>query len=139
MITTIAIAQEQDVALLVRGPFPVPADMADSSPAEGYVRPTACFRGTFWLRAEEPAVLELEMGVALFEEAWLPAYLIARREGDSSLLDAAITGEADTDLLPSRIGELIEHWERTTMERRVPVGETVLWSQLAEISGADIL
>ncbi len=121
MANDLAHGPDQDIGLLVSGPFGVPSESVSS--AEPYISASGCYRGVFWTAPETAPVLALEIGFGVAVRGiWQIAYWAPLEEEHAELLDA-IMGEVEPeDLLPHRLGQLVARWENWIETGRVPVG-----------------
>lgn len=125
-MNTIAISQDQDVALFVLGEVPIPEHFRELD----HGTPPICFRGVFWLRAEEPPVLEVYYAFNEDDEGYHMAFLGPVNEHDDEVLERVMQ-LAPGDLFARRIAELLDYWDGRMEDNDVLVGEMVLWSQIA--------
>lgn len=134
MGATIIISEDQDVALCIRGPFPVREEMRDEE-TSGFLQATGAYRGLFWLRAEEDSGLSLELGYSDVLGSPQLAYLFPESEAMSAVLDEIVTAEeeAPESLLAQRVSQLLDFWENAVAEERVPVGRVLLWSRIESL------
>lgn len=98
---TIAIGQDQDVALLVRGPVPIPFELIGDGEAS-FVEATVCYRGVFWLRAEDGPVLEAHLGFRETEDDCILAFIAPADSEYDELMVAVMDPGATGDLLTAR-------------------------------------
>ncbi len=127
----LTITADQDVALWITGPFVPPAEIIGDPEEWQLGEPTACHRGVFWLRPEEPPVLAIEVG---FRQAELGyngfSYIAPRDEAYMDLLDSVIMRDRPEDVLAHRIACLMDLWEEGIEKGEVPVHRVILFSEL---------